>query len=121
MRSHSVYRVIIALALSSLVVASGPLLSSHLVQQNADRLLRSVSPVEVCQPGNGHGLVSDHSLLVEPVHLCVVCKIFNGALQVGAGPTLPLFSPSNGFAFSHNERLHFAGFSRLSRSPPARS
>ena len=120
-RSHSVYRALIALALICLVVASGPLLSSHLLQDNADRLLSSLSPVEACQPGDGHGLVPDHSLLVEPIHLCVICKVFNGALDVGTSLTVPLFTTAASIAFSHGERLHFAGFFRLSRSPPALS
>ena len=120
-RSHSVYRMPIALALICLVVASGPLLSSHLLQEDADRLLRSAAPVEACQPGNGHGLVPDHSLLVEPIHLCVICKISNGALHVGTSLTVPLFTPSASMAFPRREKLHFAGFFRLSRSPPTRS
>jgi hypothetical protein len=121
LRSHSNFRALIALALSGLFAASGSLFSSHLFQENADLVLRPVSPVEACQPGNGHGLVSDHSLQVKPAHVCVVCKIFSGALHVGSGPTVPLVSPSSGFAFSQGQKLHFAGFTRLSRSPPTRS
>ena len=121
MRSQSIFRVLIALALSSLVVSSGPLSSSHLLQKDADELGRPTAPVEACQPGNGHGLVPDHSRLVEPIHQCIVCKIFSGALHVGTSLTVPLFTPSAGIAFLRGEKLHFAGFFRLSRSPPAHS
>jgi hypothetical protein len=58
---------------------------------------------------------------VKPDHVCVVCKIFSVALHLGSGPTAPLFSASGGFAFSQGEKLHFVGFTRLSRSPPTRS
>ena len=121
LRGHSIHRALVALLLSGLFAASGPLLSSHLLQDNAELALRPVSPVEACQPGNGHGLVSDHSVQVKPAHVCVVCKIFSVALHGGSGPTAPLFSPSSGFAFSQGEKLHFVGFTRLSRSPPTRA
>lgn len=121
LRRHSVYRALIALALSGLFIAWGPLLSSHLLHEYAQPLSRQMSPVEACQPGDGHGLVSDHSLPVKSAHVCVVCKVFSGMLHVSSGPTVPLFSPSSGFAFSQGDKLHFAGFARLSRSPPTHS
>ena len=120
-RNRSVIRVLFAFALSGLVAVSGRLSSSHLLQEDTDRLLSSSASLEACQPGSGHGLVPDHSRLVEPAHQCIVCQIFNGALHVGTSLTVPLFAPAAGIAFLHGEKLPFAGFSRLSRSPPARS
>ena len=120
-RGQSTGRKFIALALCGLFAASGPLLSSHLLEESSELVLRPVSPVEACQPGDGYGLISDHALQVKPAHVCVVCKTFSVALHVGSGPTAPLFSPSSGLAYSRSKKLHFGGFTQLSRSPPTRS
>ena len=113
-------KTLIALALSGLIVSSGPFLSSHALEEGVEQI-RSASGVEACQPGNGHGLVPDHTLLVEPLHVCVICKTFNGTLLANIGITVPLFGPSAGTFCSPGVKHHFAGFFRVSRSPPSRS
>ena len=114
-------RALVALFLVGLFTASGPLFTSHLLQESAELTVRPVSPAQACQPGNGHGLVADHALQVKPPHLCLVCKVFNGALHVADGLTLPLWSASGDLVLPQSRKLHFAGFARLSRSPPSRA
>ena len=122
MHSYSIFRSFSALALSGLFAASGALYPSHLLRELDSQPVRSASPAgEPCQPGEGHGLVPDHSLRVEPLHVCVLCKVFKGALYAGAGLTEPLLTSTATAPVSRSEKLHFAGFFRLSRSPPARS
>ncbi len=122
MRRHRSFRAIFALVLIGLVAASGWLSPSHLLEENVGPFPAQVSPVTVdgenCQPGNGYGLVPDHARLVDPVHVCVVCKIFKGALHVSSRLTVPLFAPAATAALSLCVTPHFTGFCRLSRSPP---
>ncbi len=119
MRSQRSFRAIFALLLIGLVAASVWLSPSHLLEENVGPFsVQASSDGENCQPGNGYDLVSDHSRTVDPAHVCVVCKTFKGALHVGSGLTVPLFTPAGTAAPSRGGTPHFSGFCRLSRSPP---
>jgi hypothetical protein len=110
----------LAVALSSLVFVSNPFSPAHLLQENEPPLPRPASAGETCDPGLGHGLNPDHSIEAEPFHVCVLCKNFNGMLEVGFG-VLPLFTSAATDAVSQSRKLHFPGSLRVSRSPPALS
>jgi hypothetical protein len=121
-RSQRSFRVVSAPVLIGLVAASGWLFPSHLLEENVGPFPAQVSPAMVdgegCQPGNGYGLVPDHARQVDPAHVCVVCKIFKGALYVSSRLTVPLFTPAATAALSGGVTPHFSGFCRPSRSPP---
>ena len=119
MRSQRSFRAIFAPVLIGLVAASGWLSPSHFLEENVGPFPAQVSgDGESCQPGNGYGLVPDHARQVDPAHVCVVCKIFKGALHVSSRLTVPLFTPAATAALSGGVTPHFTGFYRLSRSPP---
>ncbi len=119
MRNQRSFPAIFALILVGLVAASGWLSPSHLLKENVGPFsVQASSDGENCQPGNGYGLVSDHSRAVDPAHVCVVCKTFKGALHVSLRLTVPLFTPAATGALSRGITPHFTGFFRLSRSPP---
>ena len=119
MRSQRSFRAIFAPVLIGLVAASGWLSPAHLIEENVGPFPAQVSgDGENCQPGNGYGLVPDHARQVDPAHVCVVCKIFKGALHVSSRLTVPLFTPAATAALSRGVTPHFTGFYRLSRSPP---
>ena len=125
MRSQRSFRAIFAPVLIGLVAALGWLSPSHLLEENLGSFPAQVSPVAVdgenCQPGNGYGLVPDHARQVDPAHVCVVCKIFKGALHASSRLTVPLFTPAATAALSRGVTPHFNGFCRPSRSPPLAS
>jgi len=114
-------KALLVVVLSSTLSASGWLSFSHLLQENAAQPVQISADAPSCQPGRGHGLVPDHARLVSPIHLCAICKNFKGTVHVDTRLTVPPFTPAANGATPHRQKLHFAGFSRLSRSPPAQS
>jgi len=118
-RSQRSFRAIFAPVLIGLVAASGWLSPSHFLEENVGLFPAQVSgDGESCQPGNGYGLVLDHARQVDAAHVCVVCKMFKGALHVSSRLIVPLFTPAATAALSGGATPHFTGFYRLSRSPP---
>ena len=118
-RNQRYMRVLCALVLAGVVAASGSLSPSHPFNQLVRPARAEVlADGENCQPGSGYGLVPDHARQVEPDHVCVVCKVFKGALPVNARLNVPLFTPAFTAALSRGATPHFTGFYRFSRSPP---
>ena len=122
MRSQRSFWAILIPVLIGLVAASSWLSPSHLLEENVGPFTAQVSSVTVdgesCQPGNGYGLVPDHARQLDTAHVCVVCKIFKGALHVSSRLTVPFLTPAATGVPSRGVTPHFTGFCRLSRSPP---
>ena len=72
-----------ALALSALVILSNPFSPAHLLQESDQQTPRPVLSLSSDDHrGQGDGLVPDHSLDEEPLHVCVLCKNVNGMLDM---------------------------------------
>lgn len=110
----------LAIALSVLVVVSSPFSPTHLLQESDPPILRPASDDGVCRLGPERGLGPDRSAPTEPLHVCVLCKNFNGRPHVGLD-LRPLFTFAATDALSRSRERQFPGFLRVSRSPPPRS
>jgi hypothetical protein len=121
--ANRILKALLVLTLSGPLSASGWLSLYHLIQATEE----STGPdrpadIENCQPGEGYGIVADHSGPPSPVHFCAVCVLGKGQKGIARAAsqlTAPPLSPDATLSLARGEKPRYPGFSRVSRSPPA--